>query len=57
MPQWKATIIWLVIAAIAARIVSHLSDLNFWICLPIAAAALALNGWLADREDRGKFND
>ena len=57
MSKWKATIIWLVIAAIAAGIVSHLSGLSFWICLPLAAAALALNGWLADREDRGKFND
>lgn len=57
MRRGKATLLWLIISVSAGALISYLADLSFWICVPIAAVAFLLNGWLADREDNGKFND
>ena len=57
MSRGKATLAWLLISISVGALGSHLLNLNFWLCAIIVAVALALNGWLADREDRGKFNE
>jgi uncharacterized membrane protein len=53
----KATLIWAVIPISVGAILNYLFGLGFWFCTIMVAISLVLNGWLADHEDKGTFND
>jgi hypothetical protein len=57
MSKAKATLVWANISIVVGSTGSCLFDQSFWVCVGMVAVALLLNGWLADQEDRGKFND
>ena len=57
MSRTKATFFWALILIAVGALVGKLLNMNFWASVALVAAALTLNGWLADREDRGTFND
>ncbi|WP_348943997.1 hypothetical protein ABHF33_10910 [Chitinibacter sp. FCG-7] len=43
----------LCICCIVAGLIALLAPINFWIVLPIVVAAMWINGWIAELEDRG----
>jgi hypothetical protein len=53
----KLLVIWLSICSLVGAVFSYFSGKSFWIGVILAGFALLLNGWLADREDHGNFND
>ena len=57
MQRIKLALISLSLCLLGSAIIHYGSGMDFWLCMIIVAAALVLNGLLADREDRGKFND
>lgn len=57
MKSMLSAVLWIGASVAIGLGLSYLTDLNPWLCILITMLALKLNGWLAYREDRGKFND
>jgi len=45
-------VIWLLICVLAGSVATYFFSLNFWVAFAITAAALILNGIVAEIEDR-----
>jgi uncharacterized membrane protein AbrB (regulator of aidB expression) len=57
MARLQSTIVWLSISIILGALFSYFTEMNFWLSIMLTAISLLIIGWLADIEDRGKFND
>ena len=45
-------VVWISICGLAGLVAAHFFDLSFWVTFGITAAALVLNGVVAEIEDR-----